>query len=539
MLDLLDRQGIACRCRQMDGTFFTHRVVRDMADFFTFAVNPADGACFLRMYYKLRAGITKGAAQWAVQTVVAGESLLDVLSQCPGLSQWSRGQCRALSVHFARLREERGDWAEDRLRHAMGYGEYLKERGGDLGKLDILEALGRHVPNLGALLDRLEELRTLVRQERQGPAQGLILSTIHASKGLEYQRVILMDVADGLLPLVEAPVGRNPDPAAVEAYEEERRLFYVGMTRAKETLAVFRFQKASCPGQRLFGRPSFPKSKSQPVGPVRTRRRTVGREGAPDGTGYFPGVSVTHRTFGRGKWSAGRGTLPPSCLRGDRRSASPSPWRSGGGSCGGAGRKPDNLRTFPRKSRACFNRIECFPWRVAAEPPSEMFLLQGQPAEEPVLIEQAAVRGPAPGQRDRAGIGAEQISHPLPGGNVGVPGQKDLGGPDGGRIVGAIPMAMGQKDGQALPGNGGGTGVHGKRRPQGARAAVTVSLYPQNLPGQGAEQLDDLMGVVFILGSIGPGIDQVPQQDKLLGAFLLIAFQQLPAEPGGNYGRTR
>lgn len=97
----------------MDGTFFTHRVVRDMADFFTFAVNPADGACFLRMYYKLRAGITKGAAQWAVQTVVAGESLLDVLSQCPGLSQWSRGQCRALSVHFARLREERGDWAVD------------------------------------------------------------------------------------------------------------------------------------------------------------------------------------------------------------------------------------------------------------------------------------------------------------------------------------------------------------------------------------------------------------------------------------------
>ncbi len=117
---------------------------------------------------------------------------------------------------------------------------------------------------------------------------------------------------------------------------------------------------------------------------------------------------------------------------------------------------------------------------------------------------------------------------------MGVPGQKDLGGPDGGRIVGAIPMAMGQKDGQALPGNGGGTGVHGKHRPQGARTAVTVSLYPQNLPGQGAEQLDDLVGVVFILGSIGPGIDQVPQQDKLLGAFLLIAFQQLPAEPGGT-----
>ena len=308
VLDLLDRQGIVCRCRQMDGTFFTHRVVRDVADFFAFAVNPADGACFLRMYYKLRAGITKGAAQWAVRTGGAEENLLDVLAQCPGLSQWSRVQCQALSAHFARLREERGDWAVDRLRHAMGYGEYLKERGGDLGKLDILEALGRHVPNLGALLDRLEELRTLVRQERQGPGCGLILSTIHASKGLEYQRVILMDVADGLLPLGEAPVGKNPDPAVVEAYEEERRLFYVGMTRAKETLAVFRFQKpglASAFSAALFP----PKAKPQPV---RARPKPAGgrpAEGVPDGTGSLPGVSVTHRTFGSGKVVSRQGDI--------------------------------------------------------------------------------------------------------------------------------------------------------------------------------------------------------------------------------------
>lgn len=178
-----------------------------------------------------------------------------------------------------------GPWTG--LRHAMGYGEYLKERGGDLGKLDILEALGRHVPNLGALLDRLEELRTLVRQERQGPAQGLILSTIHASKGLEYQRVILMDVADGLLPLVEAPVGRNPDPAAVEAYEEERRLFYVGMTRAKETLSVFRFQKPAWPAP--FRRPSFPQKPSPSrSGPIRSRRGTVGRKGRPTEQGISP-----------------------------------------------------------------------------------------------------------------------------------------------------------------------------------------------------------------------------------------------------------
>ena len=287
VLDLLDRQGIACRCRQMDGTFFTHRVVRDMADFFTFAVNPADGACFLRMYYKLRAGITKGRrAMGGSDGRGGGEPAgcaVPVSRPVPVEQGPMPGPLRPLCPAAGGA----GDWAVDRLRHAMGYGEYLKERGGDLGKLDILEALGRHVPNLGALLDRLEELRTLVRQERQGPAQGLILSTIHASKGLEYQRVILMDVADGLLPLVEAPVGRNPDPAAVEAYEEERRLFYVGMTRAKETLAVFRFQKpglASAFSEALFP----PKPSPSRSGPVRSRRRTVGRKGHPTEQGISP-----------------------------------------------------------------------------------------------------------------------------------------------------------------------------------------------------------------------------------------------------------
>ena len=145
------------------------------------------------------------------------------------------------------------------------------------------------------------------RRDR-GLHRGLILSTIHASKGLEYQRVILMDVADGLLPLVEAPVGRNPDPAAVEAYEEERRLFYVGMTRAKETLAVFRFQKpglASAFSEALF----HPKAKSQPVRARPKPAEDSRAEGAPDGTGYFPGVSVTHRTFGSGKVVSRQGDI--------------------------------------------------------------------------------------------------------------------------------------------------------------------------------------------------------------------------------------
>lgn len=299
VLDLLDRQGTGCRCRQVEGTFFTHRVVRDVTDLILFAADPTDGERFLRIYYKLRAGITKAAAQWAVRQ--RGENLFRVLAQCPGLSQWSRTQCKALAAHFDHLLGEKGDRAIYRIRHYMGYGDYLKERGGDPGKLDILEALGSQTPSPGALLDRLEELRGLVQAGASDPDSRFLLSTIHSSKGLEYQRVILMDVADGLLPLVEAPVGDHPDPDEVEAYEEERRLFYVGMTRAKEELLVFRFKKpglSSSFSEALF--PPKPRQTHPPFHPQPKPGRAP-RKPAPDMAAYLPGARVTHRTFGGGR----------------------------------------------------------------------------------------------------------------------------------------------------------------------------------------------------------------------------------------------
>ena len=64
----------------------------------------------------------------------------------------------------------------------------------------------------------------------------MTLSTIHSSKGLEYERVYLLDIHDGVLP-------SRPDAADGTAderreYEEDRRLFYVAMTRAKDDFAA-------------------------------------------------------------------------------------------------------------------------------------------------------------------------------------------------------------------------------------------------------------------------------------------------------------
>ena len=72
--------------------------------------------------------------------------------------------------------------------------------------------------------------------------------TLHASKGLEFSHVFIIGVNNGLIPL-------NPKKEAEE--EEERRLFYVGLTRAKEYAGAVLLYFAGPPGLTWTGKISF------------------------------------------------------------------------------------------------------------------------------------------------------------------------------------------------------------------------------------------------------------------------------------------
>jgi DNA helicase-2/ATP-dependent DNA helicase PcrA len=87
-------------------------------------------------------------------------------------------------------------------------------------------------------LDRLLEETALVADQDsyEADADKLSLITLHAAKGLEFPVVFIAGLEEGLFPTsraIDAQVGFNPDPRPME---EERRLAYVGMTRAKERL---------------------------------------------------------------------------------------------------------------------------------------------------------------------------------------------------------------------------------------------------------------------------------------------------------------
>lgn len=67
-------------------------------------------------------------------------------------------------------------------------------------------------------------------KKQEKDKEGVLISTLHGSKGLEYDHVYILNVNEGSIPYKKAVLEA--------ALEEERRLFYVGMTRAKKTLQL-------------------------------------------------------------------------------------------------------------------------------------------------------------------------------------------------------------------------------------------------------------------------------------------------------------
>ena len=296
LIDLLDRSRVPYRCRQMDTSFFTSPVVRDITDIIRFALDQTDGQLFMNLYYKLNARLSKQEAQEAVRRCPESMSVLEYLAEDFPLSGFKRKQCRALLTHMNNMLTENAGSAVYRIVKYMGYGAYLKQREMGEGKAEILQALGNQEPSPARLLDRLEELSGIIRSHGSNDSR-FILSTIHSSKGLEYDRVFLMDTIDGILPSQAA----DEDRALME---EERRLFYVGMTRAKNELNIFTFRQAEL--SSAFSAALFPGKEEKPAAPKgggapSIRPPSAGSSLHWAAKDYFPGVRVCHRQFGKGQ----------------------------------------------------------------------------------------------------------------------------------------------------------------------------------------------------------------------------------------------
>ena len=322
LIDLLEKQEIPYRIKNAEISFFSHRIVNDIRNIILFAADTTNAELFLQIYYKLQFFIKKADAEAICAQAKREEiSVFDAALSYYGEGDWTAGKVKAMRTHMANMMREPADKALFRILNPMGYLDYVERSGLKNTKTEILQMLAQGERSPLALVERLDALAEILRNKEDDKEAKLVLSTIHSSKGLEYDTVYLLDVADGIFPETVLTSYRSADKEEIAAYEEERRLFYVGVTRAKENLILFHAKTKStfleqflpdlrgseAEAEHIAKRPNPKKTSLQADGQKALARFASSRESySKQGIvpTVHPGDIVLHSKYGRGEVGA-------------------------------------------------------------------------------------------------------------------------------------------------------------------------------------------------------------------------------------------
>jgi len=248
--------------------FFDRREVKDVCAYLRLLVNPRDDEACLRVINTPTRGIGARTVQRLQAAAAArGVSLLEAVrdvGDCPGLGQRARQaatgfwelyrelqalDCKAVAELIGKLvgridylarqpAEERAD-AEETLDLLVGYAKQYDGRSPEGGLTGFLEQT--------ALVSDVDGWNA--------QAAAVPFMTLHSAKGLEFDAVFIVGVEEDVLPHQRALADSSHGPEEA-ALEEERRLFYVGMTRARHRLFLSHARTRTLRGRSEAAEPS-------------------------------------------------------------------------------------------------------------------------------------------------------------------------------------------------------------------------------------------------------------------------------------------
>lgn len=305
--------------------FYDRKEIKDLLAYLRVIVNPADGQSLFRIINVPKRGI--GAASLEKMTNFALEqerSLLETLSMAediPGIPAKARKQCSLLADLIESLRKQAEFLSVTEITEEVlsrtGYRAELeaedtveaRTRLENLQEfLSVTKEFDKQQPEEAALEDFLSTISLVTDLDRHDPsADQVVLMTLHSAKGLEFPVVFLTGMEEGVFPHSRALYDQ-------EELEEERRLAYVGITRAEEELHL-----THCWERTLFGRTNMnpksrfldeipaeltndhrPSKKPLASGVGLTGKPTLGAQPAATPGTFLLGDRVRHRKWGEG-----------------------------------------------------------------------------------------------------------------------------------------------------------------------------------------------------------------------------------------------
>lgn len=242
LIDTLEKNKIPFYMRDTKIRFFNHWIVQDMINFMTFANDTSNIQLYESFYYKMKGYISKVQLNYA-KTLDHNKSVFDRIITYPGINDFYKRTLRELKMDFKRISSLKPRDAIKYIEKNLEYDNYLKEQSMKSGNsyenlssmLFYLKLIANDSNDLNHMIGRLKHLQYLYRNSKD-ILNGITLSTVHSIKGLEFERVYIIDLIDGDFPNQSSI--DSFDKGESDLMEEERRLFYVGITRAKEHLSL-------------------------------------------------------------------------------------------------------------------------------------------------------------------------------------------------------------------------------------------------------------------------------------------------------------
>jgi DNA helicase-2/ATP-dependent DNA helicase PcrA len=225
--------------------FYERQEIRDAMAYFRLAVSPEDDLAFERVVNLPKRGLgdtaqakinvlaraagvslLDGAREALARGVIPGKGAAQLRAFVDGVDRWHRATQHPEYDHI-RLAETILDesgytdmWQNDKTPEAPGRLDNLKELVKALEQFDNLQGF-------------LEHVSLIMDNDQEGAEEKVTIMTLHAAKGLEFPVVFLPGWEDGLF-----PSQRSMDESGLKGLEEERRLAYVGITRAEEVCTI-------------------------------------------------------------------------------------------------------------------------------------------------------------------------------------------------------------------------------------------------------------------------------------------------------------
>lgn len=167
-------------------------------------------------------------------------SLLQNLLKLDELSTWQKDHIQELIYHLQCLKNKSLEESIRYIRKIIGYDKYINEYASYrkipasnlLDVLSEIEESARGYQTVGEWEESLQVMAMSIKQSSKSKKQDAVtLTTMHSAKGLEFENVFVIDIVDGVVP--------HNKSLGEQQIEEERRLFYVALTRAKKYLYLY------------------------------------------------------------------------------------------------------------------------------------------------------------------------------------------------------------------------------------------------------------------------------------------------------------